>query len=165
MIAVERQGPVRAFPIEDEKVSTMKPLVEKLIAKATHLMTDGHRSYQQIGREYVAHSQVIHSKGEYSRGMIHCNTAESFASLFERGRVGVFHCMSRDHMQRYLNEFAFRWDNREPTLQKTRKGEVKEVMRPIPIVEMLRNLILRCQGSQLKRTKHWGIVDLTFASP
>ena len=163
MIAVERQGPVRAFPIDDEKVATIKPLMDTHIAKATHLMTDGHRSYQQIGREYVAHSRVIHSKGEYSRGMIHCNTAESFASLFERGRVGVYHCMSDDHLHRYLNEFAFRWDNREPKTQKTRKGEDKEVMKPIPIVDMLWKLISRISGYQLLRTKHWGIADLVFA--
>ena len=101
----------------------------------------------------------------YSRGMIHCNTAESFASLLECGRVGVFHYMSRDHMSRYLNEFAFRWDSREPKIQKTSKGEEKMVMKPMPILEMLKMLILRCSGIQLRRTQQWGIMDLAFASP
>ena len=144
---------MRAFPVADEKVATLQPLMNGHIAKATHLMTDGHRSYQRLGREFVAHSHVIHSRGQYSRGIIHCNSAESFASLLERGRVGVFHYMSRDHMSRYLNEFAFRWDNREPKIQKTSKGEEKMVMKSIPILKMPKMLIIRCSGIQLRRTR------------
>ena len=128
-------------------------------------MSDGHRSYQRLGREFVAHSHVIHSKGEYSRGMIHCNTAESFASLLMRARIGVFHYISRDHMQRYLNEFSFRWDNREPKVIKSRKGEDKVILKPIPIIRMLSMLIMRCSGFQLRRTSHWGIKDVAFETP
>lgn len=45
--------------------------------------------------------------------MIHTNFAESYFSLFKRGIMGAFHSVSRQHIDRYLNEFSFRWNNRE----------------------------------------------------
>jgi hypothetical protein len=75
-------------------------------------MSDGHRSYVHMGQRFLKHSKVNQSSGEYSRGNVHCNTAESFSSLFERARVGVFHYFSGKHLSRYLNEFTFRRDNR-----------------------------------------------------
>jgi len=114
MIAVERHGPVRAVPVSDEKVATLQPIVDQLVDKRAHLMSDKHRSYLHIGQQFSAHSHVNHSQREYSRGQVHCNTAESFSSLFERARIGVFHFLSANHLSRYLNEFSFRWENRVP---------------------------------------------------
>jgi hypothetical protein len=91
LIAVERHGPVRAIPVENEKVTTLKPVIDQAIDKKAHLMSDSHRSYINIGQQFLSHSYVNHSMREYSRGTIHCNTAESFSSLFEKARIGVFH--------------------------------------------------------------------------
>ena len=99
---------------------------------------------------------------EYSRGKVHCNTAESFSSIFERARVGVFHYLSRTHLSRYLNEFSFRWEHRVPEEKLTNSGKVKITMKPIPIIDMLFLLIMRCAGAHLRRTKYWGIQDIAF---
>ncbi|MCH7480412.1 MAG: transposase [Chloroflexi bacterium] len=40
------------------------------------------------------------------------NTAESWIALLKRGIVGTFHHVSEQHLDRYIDEFAFRWDNR-----------------------------------------------------
>jgi len=47
-------------------------------------------------------------KGNSARAGVHNNTAESFNSQLERAKQGVFHWLSTDHVQRYINEVAFR---------------------------------------------------------
>lgn len=42
----------------------------------------------------------------------HSNTAESFFAILKRGVYGTFHAVSKKHLHRYVNEFAFRWDTR-----------------------------------------------------
>ena len=165
LIAVERCGPVRAVPIDNEKVATLQPIIDQHIDKNAHLMSDGHRSFVHIGQQFLAHWQVNHSQREYSRGQAHCNTAESFGSLFERARIGVFHYLSRKHLSRYLHEFEFRWDQRVPDAKRNKSGKNKVKMKSIPIVDMLCLLIMRCSGAHLRRTVNWGIEDIAFSSP
>ena len=109
LIAAERKGPVRAVLVENEKAATLKPVLHQLVDKKAHLMSDSHRSYLHIGKQFLSRSHVTHSLREYSCGNVHCNTAESFSSLFERARMGVFHYINSKHLSRYLSEFSFRW--------------------------------------------------------
>lgn len=153
---------MRAVPIKNEKAGTIQPAVDHHIDTNAHLMTDGHRSYRQIGKQFTSHSTVVHSKGEYSRGWVHCNSSESFASLLERARFGVFHYMSKKHLQRYLHEFSFRWDHRVAEFKKTKSGRTKKVMKPIPIIDMLILLIMGISGCHLKRTPQWGFQEVAF---
>src|SRR5579859_3280851 len=48
----------------------------------------------------------------YVRGEVHTNTVESAFSLFKRGLTGSFHAVSIKHLQRYLNEFSYRFNRR-----------------------------------------------------
>ncbi len=156
---------MRAVPIGNEKVETIQPAVDHHINTTAHLMTDGHRSYRHIGQRFASHSTVIHSKGEYSRGSVHCNTSESFASLLERARFGVFHYLSKKHLQLYLHEFGFRWDHRVTELRRTKSGRTRRLMKPIPIIDMLILLIMGISGCHLKRTPQWGFSEVAFAKP
>lgn len=63
------------------------------------------------------HGRVEHSKLKYVVGDAHTNTIESFWALFKRGYHGVYHQMSRKHLQRYVDEFAFRWNRRQCEMQ------------------------------------------------
>jgi hypothetical protein len=56
---------------------------------------------------------VDHTHGEYVRGIVHVNFSESYFSLLKRGIIGAFHYVSAQHMQRYLEEFDFRWNRRK----------------------------------------------------
>jgi hypothetical protein len=76
-------------------------------------MTDEWRSYHGIGTEFEGgHERVRHSAGEYARDDAHVNTAESYFALLKRGIVGSFHHVGEEHLQRYCDEFSFRWDRR-----------------------------------------------------
>jgi transposase-like protein len=59
------------------------------------------------------HRVIRHNIGRYVDGMIHTNTIESAFSLLKRGIVGNFHKVSIKHLQRYLNEFSYRFNRRE----------------------------------------------------
>ena len=76
-------------------------------------MTDEWQAYQGLADQFASHGVVDHGKGEYVKGDVYTNTAESWIALLKRGIVGTFHHVSEDHLDRYLNEFAFRWDNRK----------------------------------------------------
>jgi hypothetical protein len=57
---------------------------------------------------------VNHSANEYARlgGFVHVNSAENYFSIFKRGVIGTFHHISEQHLDRYLAEFDFRYNNR-----------------------------------------------------
>jgi hypothetical protein len=46
------------------------------------------------------------------RGKAHVNTAEALFALLKRGIMGSFHSVSEQHLQRYADKFAFRWNHR-----------------------------------------------------
>lgn len=76
-------------------------------------MTDEASVYTKVGREFAAHGVINHSTKEYSRGDITTNTVESSFAILKRGLYGTFHNVSEKHLQRYANEFDFRWNNRQ----------------------------------------------------
>lgn len=61
--------------------------------------------------KFAGHGPINPSADEYVRGAFwHTNTAESFFAILKRGVYGTFHSISEQHLQRYANEFAFRWN-------------------------------------------------------
>ncbi len=159
-MAVERNGPVRAVPVDSDKVSELSPNVDRFVDKDAHLMTDENRAYQSIGKQFSAHDWVNHSNKEYARGDIHNNTAESFSAILERAKQGVFHYLSKKHLSRYLHEIGFRWDHRIPELKLTRSGQLKIVKTPMPVIKMLQSLLYHASGRQLRRSFNGGIICL-----
>lgn len=157
LVAVQRQGAVRSALVDSDSAAQLSPWVTRFVQKEAYLMTDENRAYHQIAKQYAGHSSVTHSAKEFARGDVHNNTAESFNSILERAKQGVFHHMSKQHLPRYLNEIGFRWDHRIPTEKKTKKGTKKIVMIAIPVLEMLYSLLSRALGRQIRRSKKGGI--------
>jgi hypothetical protein len=82
--------------------------------------TDEHGAYRNPLKLWKAHHRVVHCKGEYQRknadgSIATTNSAESFFSLLKRGVYGAWHHVSKEHLPKYANEFAFRWSTREMT--------------------------------------------------
>lgn len=143
--------------------AAIDPLTQQWIDPEAQLMTDGLQSYRLIGQQFAAHSTVAHGKRQYVNGETHTNTAESFWSLLNRGKEGVFHFMSQQHLHRYLDEFTFRWEQRDPVKKVIRKGKEKIVMKPKPLMEMLTALLSAAPGRQIRRTANNGIRTYGFA--
>ena len=107
---VERGGKVKAMPVERIDGDTLRPLVKEHVAKGSALHTDGHKAYVGLGAHFSGgHHTVDHGGGEYARGGVHSQTVECFFALFRRGVAGSFHSISRRHLSKYLDEFAFRF--------------------------------------------------------
>src|SRR6185436_19437947 len=65
-----------------------------------------------MGKEFAEHKTVNHSLDEYFKDGTGVQSAEAFFALLKRGVYGTFHSVSEQHLQRYCDEFAFRWNNR-----------------------------------------------------
>jgi len=110
---VERGGEMRVRHVADVTAKTVRKHLVTQVSRKSHLMTDDSLLYYWLGREFAKHDSVNHSKDEYVRGKAHCNTAESYFALLKRGIMGSFHSVSEQHLQRYADEFAFRWNYRK----------------------------------------------------
>ena len=110
-VLVERDGKARSQPIERVDAASLRGLLECVDSNAT-IYTDELPSWAKAVRGDFIHDTVNHGKGEYTRGEVHTNTAESFFALLKRGVYGQFHHVSKKHLHRYCDEFAFRWNGR-----------------------------------------------------
>lgn len=117
VVLVERNGDAVARPMPRLTAENIRDMVAEVVDKnQSRLMTDELKSYIKLGRSFAnGHGIVKHKANQYVSGADHCNTAESFFALLKRGHYGIFHALSRNHLFRYCNEFAFRWKHRKVT--------------------------------------------------
>jgi transposase-like protein len=111
---VERDGEARVTHVADVSARTLRDAIAKHVAKGTTMNTDDALAYYHMSKEFAAHGVVNHSKDEYvsKDGKTHIQSAEAFFAILKRGVMGSFHSISEQHLQRYLDEFSFRWNNR-----------------------------------------------------
>jgi transposase-like protein len=109
---VERDGDKRTFHVANVNAVTLGPILKTQVAQTARLHTDEANYYKKIGKHFAAHESVNHSKEEYARGDVTSNTVESSFALLKRGLTGTFHSVSEKHLQRYCDEFDFRWNFR-----------------------------------------------------
>jgi transposase-like protein len=110
---IQRGGEARARVVDNVKMRTVEKHIVENVKIGSTLYTDDFPSYNRIGRLYP-HEKINHNRGEYVRGgEIHSNCAESFWAIFKRGYIGIYHSMSKKHLQRYVDEFAYRFNARE----------------------------------------------------
>lgn len=151
-VAVERNGSVQASLVKNDGESALRPFVEASVAPTSNLMSDQSPAYTKIAEGFASHSSVNHGKKEFVRGDVHNNTAESFNATLERAKFGVFHYLSKKHMQRYVEEAAFRWNQRTPEARTTKKGRTKIVMKPVPIIRKISAMLGAAMNIQLRWT-------------
>lgn len=104
-------GRITARPVAGTAKQPLQAFVREHARAGAAVHTDELAAY--AGMEEYAHEAVTHSLGEYVRGSVHTNGIESFWALFKRGYYGTFHHMSRQHLGRYLAEFAGRHNLRQ----------------------------------------------------
>jgi transposase-like protein len=111
--AISRKGSVVARVIEEAGFNTLQEFVEEVVDKNVSLVsTDENAGYRNLRKAGFPHDTVNHKAEEYVRGNIHTNTIESFWSLLKRGIMGSYHQVSKKYLPLYVNEFAWRYNNR-----------------------------------------------------
>jgi transposase-like protein len=110
----ERYGNVKAKPFLKSNLTTKKLMSlvrESVDTKRSVLVTDQAHHYWRMGK-LIPHYDVNHQVW-YTDGWKHTNTIECFWALLKRGIVGQFHKVTAKHLHKYINEFAYRFNNRD----------------------------------------------------
>ena len=112
----QRGGELRFFHAQDVKSGTLAKYIKENISQDVDvIMTDefgGYPSALAKAGVLAEHKTVKHKDGIYVDGDVYTNGIESAFSLLKRGIVGTWHRVSAKHLQAYLNEMCFRFDNR-----------------------------------------------------
>jgi transposase-like protein len=99
--------------VNDVKSSTLKAFIRANVLPGARLDTDEFSSYLWRDSSEFVHCAVNHSETYVKDGDIHTNGAENVWSLFKRALLRTFHKVSAKYLPLYLNEFAYRFNNRE----------------------------------------------------
>jgi transposase-like protein len=108
---MERGGKVRTIVVPDRKKKTLQAEVNKHVQAGSALYTDFLLSYEGLEGRY-AHKVVDHAV-QYVNGNVHTNSLENFWSLLKRSISGTYVSVEPFHLFRYLDEQAYRFNNRE----------------------------------------------------
>jgi len=112
---VERGGRVRSQKVETVSGKNLKQIIRDNVEESSQIMTDEYPAYNGLKKEFASHKTVDHGREQYVKGIAYTNTAENFFSILKRGITGVFHHVSRQHLDLYLHEFDFRYSERKIT--------------------------------------------------
>ena len=112
--AIQRNGSIRLARIPDTKRATLHSFINLTVKdEAEAIYTDELASYLGIADHNTRHETVNHSAEEWVVGDVHTNSIEGVWSLFKRSIIGAFHKVSAKHLDRYLDELEWRYNNRD----------------------------------------------------
>jgi transposase-like protein len=109
---VERDGKLVAKKVDNTNSETLTKEAIKVIKESAKVYSDEWLGYKGVSKIYD-HSVIKHNQNEYVNGRVHTNTIEGFWSLLKRGIFGIYHSTSSKHLQKYVDEFVFRYNTRE----------------------------------------------------
>jgi transposase-like protein len=109
---LQRGGKVRATVVENRRKKSLQQLVRENVKAGSNVYTDALKSYE--GLDEFKHEVIDHAEA-YVRENVHTNGLENFWSLLKRGIRGTYVSVEPFHLFRYLDEQAFRYNNREET--------------------------------------------------
>jgi transposase-like protein len=90
-------------------------VLDEICKKDAIVITDEFKGYNKLKKTDYVHLKIDHTK-EFVNGLIHTNNIESFWSTLKRGVYGIYHHVSTQHLQKYVDEFCFRYNNRDNDL-------------------------------------------------
>ena len=112
---IQRDGIVRTFVVPDRGYDTLQGVMRANVETDSRIITDALPSYVDL-RNGFKHVSIKHTKGNYvTYGDEHTNNIEGYWSILKRGFHGVYHQVSPKHLQRYLDEYAYRYNSRKET--------------------------------------------------
>ncbi len=107
---LERGGEVRAQVIDQRIKKHITSVISANVADGSHVITDEASVYMDMHKTYI-HEAINHMEG-YVREHVHTNGIENFWSLLKRGLNGTYVNVEPYHLQAYVEEQVFRFNNR-----------------------------------------------------
>ena len=112
--AVQRGGKISLKVIQARDRKTLHRFISEVTADETEAyFTDEWAPYAGIADENTRHETVNHSIEEWTRGEVHTNSVENVWSLLKRSIIGAYHRVSIKHLDAYLDELEWRFNNRD----------------------------------------------------
>jgi transposase-like protein len=108
---VERGGKVRASHVATRGKDELQATIRENVVAGAAIFSDELKSYDGLDADYQ-HAVINHAV-EYVNGNVHTNTMENFWSLLKRGLSGTYVSVEPFHLFRYIDEQAFRYNNRK----------------------------------------------------
>lgn len=109
---IQRGGELRAVVVENTSGKVLKEFIKDNLEKGCRLNTDEWLGYKGLSKVFD-HRIVKHNKKQYAKGDVSTNTLEGFWASLKRGFMGIYHSMSKQHLQYYVDEFVFRYNTRK----------------------------------------------------
>jgi transposase len=110
---VQRNGDIRGTVVPNDQLATLWPIIRDNVATGSTISTDTHRTYRRLKVMGFTHGRINHNIDEWKNGIHHTNTIEGFWSHLKRGLSSTHVSVSKKHLQKYVDEFSFRFNNRE----------------------------------------------------
>lgn len=109
----QRGGDIKVIAFDRNTKENVQKALRENVEKGSTLYTDESNIYtNELAYEYN-HWKVNHSKRQWTDGIVHTNTVETFWSVMKRGLYGIYHQVSFKHLQRYCDEFSYRYNSRD----------------------------------------------------
>jgi len=98
--------------IPDTKAASIQPIIKNNVEFGSSIFSDEWHGYHGLESHYI-HSIVDHARGQYVNGNATTNRIEGVWSHFKRNLIGIYHNVSKSHLQRYADEFTLRYNTRD----------------------------------------------------
>lgn len=116
VVSLVSGGKARTFHVAKADAATVREILVTNVSREAELHTDESRLYVKVGKEFADHKTVVHVRGQYvGPSGESTNRVENYFSIFKRGMRGVYQHCAEKHLQRYIDEFDFRYNSREMT--------------------------------------------------
>jgi len=109
---VEKQGNIQVVPLEARSRDNILPVINEIVEKGTIIHTDEFRAYNVLPAYGYEHHNVSHSKYQWRYGDVHTNSIEGYWGNLKKSIYSTYTFVSRKHLQKYLDEFSFRYSYR-----------------------------------------------------
>ncbi|MGD2035073.1 MAG: IS1595 family transposase [Bacteroidales bacterium] len=108
---IERDGHVVLKYVPNASQQNMREFIDSHVPEGAKIYTDEFKGYSTLSEDY-AHKTVNHTLSLYVVGDVHTNSIENFWGILKRGIYGIYHQVSEKHLERYLDEFAGRFNTK-----------------------------------------------------
>ncbi len=124
---VTKPSELKAIAISDTSGKSLHPHILETVKKGSIIISDEWRGYRGLNATYEHHI-VDHTRGQYVDEAGHTsNTLEGAWSHLKRTIIGTYHQVSRKHLQRYVDEFVYRYNTRKITVQEILDNSMENI--------------------------------------